>query len=48
MLEPSDINNSELHLLIKKKRKVRDLEFNLSKIKTIKGLENYMPKELKD
>lgn len=48
MLDPSDINNSELHLLIKKKRKVRDLEFNLSNIKTIKGLENYMPKELKD
>lgn len=48
MLDPSDINKAELNLLIQKKRKVRDLEFDLSNIKTIKGLENYMPKELKD
>lgn len=48
MLDPSDINKTELNLLIKKKRKLRDLEFDLSNIKTIKGLENYMPKELKD
>ena len=48
MLDPSDINKTKLNLLIQKKRKVRDLEFDLSKIKTIKGLENYMPKELKD
>lgn len=47
MLDPSDINKTELNLLIQKKRKVRDLEFDLSNIKTIKGLENYMPKELK-
>ena len=48
MLDPSDINKAELNLLIQNKRKVRDLEFDLSKIKTIKGLENYMPKEFKD
>ena len=47
-INPTDINKDELNLLIKKKKQVRDLKFDLSNIKTIKSLTNYIPTEIKD